>query len=229
MNESTHPVFTDGTHVLISGTTGAGADFGGKSAVANWWLDTAVPSHFDYGIAFSPKGNRFRGAPTVTNAREAARTVNRGTRSVEWSLDSAPTELASESMSDAHGQAMSFAHGLNGSVLAIHDDAVMYSDSDSLAWATALAGNPSDGGGRVKSLVVTQDPWDLPRKAVRSNLPVMVWVGPLGDDAQRYFDSMKKAEAANKVREAHTEPYMWSVIDGSGDVTTYAPVPEKYA
>ena len=30
---------TDGAHVLISGATGAGDEFGGKSVLANWWFE----------------------------------------------------------------------------------------------------------------------------------------------------------------------------------------------
>lgn len=229
MKTKSHPVFADGSHVLISGVTGAGDDFGGKTSTAAWWLETAVGAgHFDYGLAFSPKGNRFPG-PTVTNSREAAQAVSSGARVIEWTISGPPAQLASSDFGDAHAEAMSFAWGLNGSVLAVHDDAVMFAKADSLAWSTALAGNPGPGEDRIKSIVVSQDPWDLPRQAVRSNLPVLVWVGPLGDDAKRYFDVMKKADAADVVRERHTEPYMWSVIDGDGEVMTFGPVPERFA
>jgi hypothetical protein len=226
MPERSHPAFTDGTHVLISGVTGSGADFGGKTTTAAWWMDTAVESgHFQYGIAFSPKGNRFPG-PTVTSAREAANAVANGKRIIEWTVDGRPGSVGS--LHEEHANCMDFVSGVNGDVLAVHDDAVMYSGADSLSWATALAGNPAPGENRVKSLVVSQDPWDLPRKGVRTNLPVLVWVGPSGS-AERYFDCMKKSDAYELVNERHTEPYMWSVVDGDDNVITFAPVDERYA
>lgn len=218
---------TDNTHVLVSGVTGSGDAFGGKTSTAAWWLDMAVErGHFDYALAFDLKGGRFPGAD-VTNAHEAAEAVQRGERRLDWTVNGSPVDMGD--FSDEHAEAMSFASGLNGSVIVAHDDAVMYGDADSLRWATALAGNPSGGDHAVKSLVISQDPWDLPRKGVRSNLPVLVWVGPTGEDSERYFDVMKKSAAHDLVSQRHTEPFMWSAVDGDGSVTTYGPVPEKYA
>lgn len=224
--EGSHPVFADGSHVLISGVTGSGDEYGGKSSVAAWWLDTAVPVHFDFGIAFSPKGSRFAG-PTVTNAREAADAIGSGSRIVEWSVSGSPTNF--DALGDAHAEAMSFASGLAGDVLAVHDDAITYAGADSLKWCCALAGNPSGDGNRIKSIVVSQDPWDLPRKAVRSNLPVLIWVGPVTDEIDKFFRQSGKGPAVDVVRERHDRPFMWSVVDGAGTVSTFNPVPDRYA
>lgn len=222
-----HPVLADATHVLIAGVTGAGDGFGGKTSTAAWWLDHAVPGHFRYGVAFSPKGHRFDFATTVTSPLEAAEAIGDGARVLEWTIDGSPMDV--DNLEDAHAQAMSFASGLEGDVLAVHDDAVRYSGADSLEWCTALAGNPAPGDDRIKSLVVTQDAWDLPRRGVRSNLPVFVWVGPLSDEGEKFLKQSGKGKAAEVVRKRHTVPYRWSIIDGDGRVDTFDPVPEQYA
>jgi len=48
---------TDGAHCLISGATGAGDDYGGKSVLANWWFQQSVERGWhDVGVFFDPKG-----------------------------------------------------------------------------------------------------------------------------------------------------------------------------
>jgi len=212
----------DGTHVLITGITGSGERYGGKTATGNWWLSEAVEQgHYQYAIAFYPgrAGGKFDGE-TVHGAREAADAIADGARYLEWVPDPGDVE-------NAHNDAVKFAEGLDGSVIMAHDDAIRYAQSDSLAWATAAAGNPS-GGGAVKSLVISQDPWDLPRKGVRANLPVMVWVGPMTDTGRRFFEQTRSSQVAETIDARHVEPFMWSVIDGD-TIDTYTPVPERYA
>lgn len=212
----------DGTHVLIAGVTGSGNQWGGKTATANWWADCLVErGHYDFMVAFDQKGGNYVGE-RVDGPQAAAQAVQEGHRRLDWSPD------GWGDFGEQHVDMVRFADGLNGSVVLVHDDAVMYADSDSLKYATALGGNPGDGGDAMKSLVVSQDPWDLPRKGVRSNLPVMAWVGPTTEEAESYFRGMKKGSAFETIRERHTRPHMWSVVDGDR-VDTFDPVPEEYA
>jgi len=211
----TEPYFTDRTHVLISGVTGSGDAYGGKTATANWWLDSVVPSEFDYGFYFDPKGTATIQGHTVHGLTRVGSLVREGTRTFH-------VQPGWEERDKAHTALMQFVdEHLDGSALLIHDEA--YSYEGRLEWATATAGNAVP----AKSIVVSQDVWDLPRN-VRSNTPVKVWVGPYTDEAKRYFEVMGIKSKGETIRERHTEPYMWSVIDGD-TVDTYNPVPSKYA
>lgn len=225
MTEQTY--FTDNGHVLLSGITGSKEHHGGKTATANWWQHTLIEQgHFDYAVCFSPKGNNFK-AVNVSSPHEAANAVQNGSRNLEWIVKGSPASFGDGTVSDAHVEAMSFADGLNGDVVAVHDDAQIYPDSNALAWACSMGGNPGSGGA-VKSLVASQDPWDLPRKAVRANIDTLVWVGPVNKDAERYFEVMKMKEQVSAVKKAHKEPHMFSVVTG-GDVDTFNPVPGEFA
>lgn len=221
-----HPAFTDGSHVLVAGISGSGDRFGGKTSTCSWLVDHLVPDHFDFGVCFSPKGHNFPG-PTVTTAPDAADAVASGARVVEWSVSGSPFDV--DDLDERHAEAMDFADGLDGSVVAIHDDAAGYAGSDSLAWATSMAGNPASGDDPIKSLVVTQDPWDLPRRSVRTNLPTVVWVGPLSSEGEKFFRQNGLSDVVEPIRERHSVPYRWSVIDPDGRVTSFRPVDESYA
>lgn len=228
--KGSHPVLADSTPVYVGGVTGGAQtdDAGGKTTTAAWWTDKAVEAgHFRFALAFSPKGSNFPDFEQVSNAREAAAAVKDGARRLEWTPPGSPADMPD--LDDAHAEAMSFADGLRGDVIAVHDDAQLYPGADSLAWAVSMAANPGGADDVVKSLVVAQDPWDLPRQSIRSNLTVMVWVGPVTDNAERYFQVMETPDVAEKVRERHARPYMWSVIDADGSVTSFEPVPDRYA
>jgi hypothetical protein len=221
MHDDAPAFLTDNSHVLLSGVTGSGEAAGGKTATANWWADRLVEAgHFDYAVAFDPKGRQFRGTD-VTGVRDAASAVEDGARRLDWSPE------GRADLAERHDMAARFVEGTAGSVVMVHDDAALYADGDGLAWATALGGNPGPGDYPVKSLVVTQDPWDLPRKAVRANLANVGWVGPMTDDAARYFDVMQKSGMADVVRAEH-DAFWWSVHDGA-EVHTFTPVPGEYA
>lgn len=228
-----HPVLTDGTHCLVAGVTGSGERWGGKTSTAAWWMDSVVPddlaapAHFRYGIAFSPKGNRFPNAKTVSDMDSAFEALGERRTKIEWTVDGSPIDGID--LSSSHAECMEFARRLPGDVFLVHDDAVLYSSADSLQWATATAGNPPPGDPRIKSVVVSQDPWDLPRRGVRSNLPVLIWVGPTTAEAEKFFRQSGKSEAFDVVESRHKEPYRWSIIDGAGDVATFNPVPSDYA
>lgn len=219
--------FVDTSHLLFAGITGAGEAEGGKTATCNWLQHELVRrGHFDFSVCFSPKGGNFD-AVTVRSPDEAAGAVAEGHSRLEWTVDGSPASFDSDTVADAHVEAMSFADGLNGDVVAVHDDAQMYPDSSALAWAASMAGNPGSGEA-VKSLVVCQNPWALPETNVRTNMGAMVWVGPVNDNAERYFKVMQMGGQLDTVKRRHTEPFMFSVVTES-EVHTYAPVPEEYA
>lgn len=227
MPQKDAPYFVDNSHLLFAGITGAGAREGGKTATSNWLQAKLVrQGHFDYSVCFSLKGGNFDAA-TVRDAEEAAQAIADGDRRIEWTVEGSPASFDSGTVATAHVEAMSFADGLNGDVVAVHDDAQMYPDSNALAWASSMAGNPGSGSA-VKSLVVCQNPWSLPETNVRTNMGAMVWVGPVNDNAERYFRVMQMSGQLATVRERHTEPFMFSVVTESA-VDTYAPVPEKFA
>lgn len=209
--------FTDRTHILISGPTGSGDKWGGKSATANWWIDQLVPNHYDYGLFFDPsRGGASTQGRTIRNSLKTMATYM---RKGENQFHIAPRW---EDRDAAHEGLMAFIEEhLDGSVVMAHDEAYAYDGR--LEWATATAGNEVP----AKSLVVTQRAWSV-NENIRSNCPVKVWVGPMTDEGERFFQTAGKAWVADEVRERHTEPYMWSVVDGE-DIDTYNPVPKKYA
>lgn len=217
-----HPNFlTDNSHVLLSGVTGSGETAGGKTATANWWQTQLVEQgHVEWSITYDPKGGQFTGQ-TVRGPTEAADAVQAGANQLNW------WPRHESDLADQHDDAIRFAEGLRGSVVVVHDDAVTYADADSLQWATALAGNPGKGQDPIKSIVVSQDPWDLPRKGVRANINNLGWVGEPTPEMERYYDVMRRGHVAEEIAERHTAPYMWSVHDGS-ELHTYEPVPERF-
>jgi len=223
MTRELPPYWFDGVHVLVAGTTGSGERWGGKTATAHYWATLAVEAGpYDNAIAYAPKGGGFAW-PNVTTALEAAQEVQDGGRYLMWTPQDRSDPAAD------HADAVSFARGLSGRTVMVHDDAVTYSASDSLAMATALAGNPTGGGGGVKSIVATQDPWDLPRRGVRSNLPVITWVGPVTDEAMSWFQQVKTGKIGERVKAAHADtPYTFTVINGD-EIHTYDPVPSDFA
>lgn len=217
-----HPAFlTDPAHVSLSGVTGSAEGAGGKTSTANWWGDMLLErGHFLFMLSFDVKGGNYVGA-SVSNAAEAAKAIKAGNRRINWQ------PIAMGDLEEQHTQAVQFADGLNGPTVMIHDDAVNYADSAGLKHAISMAGNPSDGN-PVKSLVVSQDMWDLPRKGIRSNIHNVGWVGPATPEMRRYFEVMKRPDVADQIEARHVEPFMWSVHDGM-ELHTYQPVPEEYS
>jgi hypothetical protein len=225
MSEQRPPFLTDPAPVLLSGTTGSNDAAGGKTTTAHWWSDTLVAGgHYEYLIAFSPKGGNFAAEP-VANAREAADAVAGGADRLEWTR---PGMTGGGDLAEWHHAAVQFADGLAGSVVFVHDDAQMYPSGAGLAGAVSMGDNPGGDADVIKSIVTCQDPWDLPRKGVRANLNNLGWVGPMTDAGRRYFETFSLPDVADAIADRHTEPYVWSVYDGV-DVWTFDPVPEDYA
>jgi hypothetical protein len=223
MTDGTPAYWWDGSHVMIVGATGAGSDKGGKTATAHYWATAALDHGFDYAIAYAPKGGGYA-FPAVRDARAAATAIADGLPAVMW----VPRDAAEPA--DEHADVVAFAEGLDGDVLLVHDDAVMYDEADSLKRSTALLGNPADeDDDRVKSIVATQDPWDMPRKGVRSNVDVVAWVGPLTDAGRSWLRQRGTGEDRIDAIEEHGRtPHAWSVLNAD-DLDRYPPVPEAFA
>ena len=219
---------TDGSHVLISGATGAGDDYGGKSVLANWWFRQAVEQgHSALGVFFNPKGLGY-----VTRGSEVSRVRTlsgfaQAYRSGARLIDYYPGDGGSE---ESHGALVETLKRLPGDKIVVHDEAQAYKDAESLSWCLAQGGNMAQGSlptGDIRSLTVTQRPWNLPEEH-RANMPLKIWVGPFGNEAEHFFSAERMQGAAEKVKE-RTGPYRWSVTDGGDYVTTHEPVPEEFA
>jgi len=219
---------TDGSHVLISGATGAGDDYGGKSVLANWWFQNSVVKGWhDVGLFYNPKGlgyvNRKDRVRRVRSLKGLAESYRDGYRL----FDFYPRDGGSPA---SHEPVIEFLRNLPGRKIVAHDEAQSYLDSAGLEWCLSQGGNmenSSEPTDDIRSLVITQRPWNMPEKE-RANMPLKIWVGPFGNEAEHFFDAERMDRAAKQVKEA-TGPYHWSVTDGGDYVETNSPVPEEYA
>lgn len=218
---------TDGAHVLISGATGAGDEYGGKSVLANWWFQQSVVRGWhDLGVYFNPKGlayvDRKDRVKRVRSLGELASAYRDGYRLIDY--------YPRGDQADEHANVVATLRNLPGSKILVHDEAQGYKVSDSLSWSLAQGGNMEQSAettGDMRSLVVTQRPWNLPEEQ-RANMPLKVWVGPFGNEAEHFFSAERMQAAGQKVAEA-TGAYRWSVTDAGEYVETNEPVPEEYA
>lgn len=222
MNEKARKVLADGTHVLIAGATGSGEEYGGKTVLANWWFEGAVQKgHVAMGVFFNAKKFTFVRGETVESLDELADAYAEGVRLFDYRPQGDRAE--------EHAALMQLLLVLPGKKIVVHDEAQSYR-GDSLHDALAEWGNmegadlPTDD---IRSLVLTQRPWNLPEE-YRLNLPVKVWVGPFGSEAETFFDSEKMQAAAARTKE-ETGPYRWTITDAGDYVDTMDPVPAAYA
>jgi len=217
---------TDGSHVLIAGATGSGEQYGGKSVLANWWYNQSVrKGHHDLGVFVDPKGLSFvrkRADSTVSTLEGFAKAFDAGARVIQFCPDY-------RSLEHDHTRLTAMLRQVSGSKIVVHDEAHEYGDS--LSWYLSQAGNldnsRSETTGSIRSLCVTQRPWNLGEN-LRANLPLKVWVGPMGSEGRRFFESEQMRQAAEQV-EANTGQYRWSVTDAGDFVETNEPVPKKWA
>ena len=211
---------TDNSHMLITGATGAGSRFGGKSSTANWLFEQSVDrGHFEAGVYFDPKGHSFIRGETVRSLGDLVGAWQRGQRLFHY----VPTEPEPE-----HSNLIQALRNTTGQKIIVHDEAHSVADSDMLDWCVRQGGNVGQrfATGDIRSVVVSQHPWDLP-ESVGQNVPLMVWVGPKTQQAKRYFDTMGIGSAFAELPDA--PPYHWTVIDAGEIVKTHAAVPEAYA
>lgn len=213
---------TDGAHVLIAGATGSGEKYGGKSVLANWWYANAVKTgNRDIGVFFNPKRLSFVRGTEVSTRKGLAEAYRAGKRLFDYRPGDAE---------DSHRGLVATLRNLPGAKIVVSDEAQSYRDSDSLNWLLSQGGNMANSAeptGDIRSLVVTQRPWNLPEE-LRANMPLKIWVGPYGNEASHFFQA-EQMGAAGAMVEAATGPFRWSVTDGGDYVRTHKPVPEEYA
>lgn len=221
----------DGSHVLISGATGAGSDYGGKSVLANWWFQKSVLNGWhDVGVFFDPKGLQYVSRSDQVRRVRSLQGLAQSYRAGYRLFDYYPRSTEKDDLEQEHERLIQMLRELPGGKIVVHDEAQSYQDSSGLNWCLSQGGNMSNSSeptDDVRSLVVTQRPWNLGEE-LRANMPLKIWVGPFGNEARRFFQGEQMEAAGKKVAEL-TAPYHWSVTDGGDYVTTHQPVPEKYA
>ncbi len=213
----------DNTHMLITGATGAGDNFGGKTVTANWLCERSHSQNMvDMAVFFNPKGHSFVRGTTVRTLADLVETYRSGDRLFNY--------IPKTDTSAEHSQLIRTLRKVPGEKLVIHDEAHEVADSKMLDWCFRQGGNVGRDRyetGNIRSIAVTQHPWDLP-ESVSQNCPLMVWVGPTTPQTKRYFSTMQMPGAYEEIP-GDSEPYCWSVIDAGEYIETNAPVPEEYA
>jgi hypothetical protein len=218
----THPdYFVDRSHILIAGVTGARTDYGGKTALANWWADTwgrqsnDVVIFANYKLDDAPEQQADAVASTVD---ELAGPIRRGATYVCLSPTSSDWQAVHRRLREAVDALPD-----DMSVMLVHDEAPEL-DGDTLQWFVRVAGN----GSNCKSLVLAQAPGDLP-SAVRRQT-ILAWVGPATGNDRHVFRANQRENHFDAIQSKH-DPYVWSVLTGPADEDrdTYDPVPEEYA
>jgi len=213
----------NGAHVLITGATGAGDEYGGKTVLANWWFEQSVKSgQFDFGLFFNPKGHNFVRGVTIRSLEELVQEYQSGTRMFEY--------IPRRDSAAEHAQLVETLRQVPGDKILIHDECHEVSDSEMLDWCYRQGGNVGNGSrfatGDIRSIGVTQHPWDLP-ESVTNNAPLMVWVGPKTQQSKRYFQSMQISGVYDEIGDV--PPYHWAVIDAGELVEINKAVPEEYS
>jgi len=212
---------TDRSHILISGVSGSRTDYGGKTALANWWCDQWGRQEFDVALFLNFKQDD---APV--------RTADVDVTSIEGVADAmaaghsyiclTPTTADWEAV---HERVKTFINALPDDLekLVVHDESPEYDDESLLSFVRVL-GN----GAACKSLVIAQAPGDL-RTAVRRQC-ITCWVGPVSEQNRHYFRANSYENHFEAMLQQH-EPYHWSVITGPGDEDRdhFEPVPEEFA
>lgn len=215
---------TDGSHVLISGATGAGDTYGGKSVLANWWYDNSVRQGWhSLGVFYNPKGLSYVRGVTVRGLDDLARHYREGARLFDFRPDS-------NYGADEHKPLIDMLRELPGSKIVVHDEAQGYSDSDGLAWCLSQGGNLGSSeatSDSIRSMLVTQRPWNLPER-MRAEAPLKIWVGPATSEGERFFSVENMKPAYERVKD-NSGKYRWSVTNAGEFVETNQPVPEEYA
>lgn len=211
--------FADRSHVLISGVTGARTEYGGKTALANWWASTWGVVEFDLVCFLNFKQDSHIHGTRVESLEELASEMADGQRH----FNIVPR---TDDWEGFHASFKTFVASLpdDMSKLVVHDEAPEY-DDDSLRWFVRVAGN----GHATKSLVLAQAPGDMNTTIRNQTIPC--WIGPSTGQNSHYFT----AQGYKQVFETHIldqEPYHWTVVlgpDPEHDVDTYQPVPSEYA
>jgi len=203
----------DGGHVLISGSTGAKKGYGGKSVLANWWFSLLVEKgHRDLGVFINPKQHGFVRGQSVSTLKGFAESYKAGNRLFNVRAES-PDEWIETLLH------------LEDDAVVVFDEAQSYGGSEALQDTLAMYGNRD--GATIRGIVVTQRPWNLSEE-LRANMPVKVWVGPITNEGESFFDTEKMQTIGQELK-GEMEPYQWAVTDAGELQEVNAPVPEEYA
>lgn len=219
---------TDGGHVLISGATGSRPDYGGKTVIMSWWVQHLVAAgEVEAGVMVNPKGHGWLGkgpgpeTVTVSTISELGEAWDRGARCFDFRLDRSRAE-------DHHAELVAILLKLPGKKVIGHDEAHNYAGGKSFEDCLAEYGNLDQGS--MKSLVVTQRPWNLGEDHL-GNLPVKIWVGPITGEGRRFFKSWEMAHVMDQLDD-HPDagrPYWWIVTDASELQEVNPPVAAEFA
>lgn len=217
-------VRTDSGHVMVTGTTGAKAEHGGKTTLANWFHDQAVDTgHRDLSVFYNPKRHGFIRGNTVRTVSGFAKAYRAGARKIDFQPKSDYGDVEHEAV-------VQLLRRLPGRKQMFHDEAKFYADSDGLRWALSQGGNLDSGS--IRSFVLTQHPWDLPEEFTNL-VSWTVFVGKPTKESERYFQAMKLSHAAERLRELSDSgqfgAYHWAVFTGGELDDVYAPVDAAYA
>ena len=217
----TQEYLTDRSHILIAGVTGARTDYGGKTALANWWASTHGREAFDvviFGNFKHDDGPERHAEVVARTVDEVAGAMGDGAQHVCLS----PTDPDWPAVSE---RLRSFVDALptDLSKLVVLDEAPEL-DDEALQWFVRVAGN----GANCKTLVLSQAPGDLPQ-AVRRQC-ILAWVGPVTENNRHVFRANNRENHFRAMLEEH-DPYHWSVLLGPDDQDRdhFKPVPEEFA
>lgn len=212
-------ILTDDGHVLITGTTGAGEGMGGKTTTANWWHEQAVETgQRAASLFYNAKGQAGIRGYTCRSLGELAQAYQQGSRVLDFQP---PSDYGAEE----HEYVVQWFRRLPGEKQMVHDEVSFYSDSEGLNWCLAQGGNM--GSDSIRSLVLTQYPWDLSQR----HLNLLIWrvyVGEPTKSTQRFLEAMGLGQLAGEIRQK-AAPYHWVAITGDEITNVYEPVPESYA
>lgn len=201
---------TSGGHILISGPTGAGERYGGKSTTADWWQDNLLGNGWvDMSVSIDPGGAGYTGM-VVNTLEELAEAFKTGTRQFVW-----PHAERVDALVETVDR-------LPGTATIVFDEAWMYPESEGMENCIRNLGNQDEP---VTGLVVSQRAWDLP-DSIRNSCPLKVWVGPMTNEGEKYFKTSGMGHVPDEV---DPDPYQWVVTDGGELIDVNEPVPESYA
>jgi hypothetical protein len=215
------PWLTDRSHILIAGPTGARTQYGGKTALANWWASTHGVASKDRVLFCNMKLDDApeRHADAVArDVDEVAGAMADGARHICLSPHDHDWEAVSR-------RVRAFVRELPSDMekMVVLDEAPEL-DDDVLGWFARVAGN----GNATKTLFLSQNPGDMPT-SLRTNV-ILCWVGPATGNNKHVFQANNRMTHFEFIRENH-EPYEWSVLLGPDDQDRehMPPVPEEYA
>lgn len=216
---------TDGSHVLVAGSTGSGSRFGGKTTTMNWWQDQLYQNGWaDLVVFFTTKNNEnIANAQKVTTLKGLAESYRAGYRQIHY--ETRAGRMDTDACVAEHEAVIQTVRQLPGEKAIFHDEAQVYRESEGLNWCLTEGGNLKEGNS-VRSICGSQRAWNLTEEQ-RNCLTVKCWVGPLTSEGQSYFENEGMKRVVDRVK-GEVDPYEWIVTDGGELLHVNPPVPDKY-